>query len=71
MALDGPKDDDKTFENKGLTFVINNDLFEKVRPVTVEYVSTPMGAGFRIASNLAAADSCGSSCSTKSSCNCG
>ena len=72
MALDGPNEEDKTFEEKGLTFVINTDLYEKVKPVTVEFVSTPMGAGFKIASNLAtSAGGCGTSCDTNSSCNCG
>ena len=71
MALDGPKDDDETFHDNGLTFVMNSQLYQDVKPVTVEYVSTPMGAGFRISSNmLSAGGSCGSSCSTNNACSC-
>ncbi len=70
MALDGPKDDDETFDEKGLTFVMNSQLYEQAKPVNVDYVESPMGAGFRISSNLSSGDSCGSSCSTNSSCSC-
>jgi Fe-S cluster assembly iron-binding protein IscA len=70
MALDGAKEDDETFEDQGLTFVMESALYEKVKPVTVEYVSTPMGAGFQIASSLAKTQACGSSCSTNNACSC-
>ncbi len=71
MALDGPKDDDTTFDDRGLTFVINSMLLEQAKPVNIDYVTTPMGAGFQISSNLASGGSCGSSCSTDSSSSCG
>jgi Fe-S cluster assembly iron-binding protein IscA len=70
MALDGPKEDDETFNDNGLTFVMNSKLYQDVKPVTVDYVSSPMGAGFRISSNMSSGESCGSSCSTNNSCSC-
>ncbi len=70
MALDGPKEDDETFNENGLTFVMNSQLYRDVKPVTVDYVSTAMGAGFRISSNMSSAGSCGSSCGTGNTCNC-
>ena len=68
MALDGPNQEDKTFSDQGITFVIDNRLYEQVKPINIDYVNSPMGAGFQIASNLNAASSgcnagsCGSGC---------
>jgi Fe-S cluster assembly iron-binding protein IscA len=63
MALDGPKDGDQTFDDKGLTFVMESELYDKVKPVTVEFITSSMGTGFRISSSLASGGACGSSCS--------
>jgi Fe-S cluster assembly iron-binding protein IscA len=40
--------------------MVNKDLLERVKPITVDYVETPMGAGFHISSSLKADKSCGS-----------
>jgi len=69
MALDGPNAEDKTFSDQGLTFVVNTRLYEQVKPINVDYVNSPMGAGFKITSNLAAASGC-SSGSCGSGCGC-
>ena len=66
MALDGPKDDDETFDDKGLSFVMNSQLYEKVKPINIDYVMTSMGSGFQISSSLVSGGSCGSACSTGS-----
>lgn len=71
MALDGPKEDDETFNDNGITYVINSQLFEQVKPVNVDYIDTPMGAGFKISANLASGGSCGTSCSCGGSCGSG
>ncbi len=68
MALDEPKDDDQVFEMNDLTYIINKDLFEQVKPINVDFVETPMGSGFSIQSNLNAGASCGSSCGSSCSC---
>jgi Fe-S cluster assembly iron-binding protein IscA len=61
MALDGPKEDDEVFKEDGNTFIINKQLFEEVNPVTVDFVSTPEGGGFKISSKLTEENkSCGS-----------
>lgn len=57
MALDGPNAEDKTFSDQGITFVINSQLYEQVKPINIDYVNSPMGSGFQIASNLNAASS--------------
>ena len=59
MALDEPQEDDKVFEESGITYAINKDLYEQVKPINVDYVQTPRGSGYKITSNLAP-NSCGS-----------
>ncbi len=63
MALDEPQEDDEVFKEKGLTFMINKDLLDEVKPIKVDYVETPRGSGYYITANLGTLG-CGSgSCS--------
>ena len=65
LALDELKEDDKSFTDRGLTFVVEKEFYEKIKPIKVDYVETPMGAGFNISSNMQKPKStCGSSCSS-------
>jgi iron-sulfur cluster assembly protein len=63
MALDELRDEDHTFDDKGISYVIEKNLFEQVKPIKVDYVTTPMGAGFNITSSMGMGGSCGQSCS--------
>lgn len=63
MALDEPRDGDEVFSDKGLKYVIEKDLFERVKPLRVDYVNSPLGSGFSIVSNLQMGAACGTSCS--------
>lgn len=63
MALDESKSDDEIFEDRGITFLIEKTLFERVKPITVDFVTTPRGSGFKLTSNLEEGGACGSSCS--------
>jgi Fe-S cluster assembly iron-binding protein IscA len=65
MALDEPKDGDQTFEYDGITYMIETPLFEKAKPIKVDYITTPRGSGFSISSNLPKDQStaCGGGCS--------
>ncbi len=58
MALDEPKDDDQIFEESGVKYLINKQLFEQVKPVKIEYVETARGAGYRVSANLAKRNGC-------------
>ena len=60
MALDEPKDDDEIMKNNGITFLVNKQLFEQVKPVKVDFVESAYGSGFSIVSGLAKGESCGS-----------
>jgi Fe-S cluster assembly iron-binding protein IscA len=63
MALDESTTNDEVFEDQGIQFLVEKTLFEKVKPITVDFITTPMGAGFRLTSNLSQESACGSSCS--------
>ena len=63
MALDGPQGDDEVFDDDGITYVIDRQLFERVKPIRLDFVSSVMGSGFSISSSIPARSSSGSSCS--------
>lgn len=63
MALDESTTDDEVFEDQGVTFVIEKELFEKAKPIAIEFVDTPRGSGFKLTSSLSSQSGCGSSCS--------
>lgn len=62
MALDEPQETDVTYTNDNVTFTIEKDLFEKAKPIRVDFVESAEGSGFTLASKLAAGGGCGSSC---------
>jgi len=64
MALDEPRDDDETFKDNGVTYLIEKSLFEKAKPINVDFVDTAMGSSFSITSGMSQGASCGSSCSS-------
>ena len=59
MALDESRDEDEIFDDKGLTYVIEKELFDRVSPIKVDYVDTPFGSGLSISSRIGRPDSCG------------
>jgi iron-sulfur cluster assembly protein len=63
MVLDEPKEADEVFDDRGLKYIIEKNLYDQVKPLKVDYVSTPMGSGFSISSSMQAQSGCGSSCS--------
>ncbi|PKN06455.1 MAG: hypothetical protein CVU72_04385 [Deltaproteobacteria bacterium HGW-Deltaproteobacteria-7] len=64
MALDEPGKEDEVFEEKGTKFIIDKDVFNQAKPINVDFIETPQGAGFKLTSALSAAGgACGSGCS--------
>jgi len=59
MALDESNESDETFKINGLIFMIDKELLEMVKPVKIDFIETPGGAGYIIESSLKAADGCG------------
>jgi iron-sulfur cluster assembly protein len=52
MALDEPQQNDATFTDQEITFVIEKDLFDQAKPILVDYVESAQGAGFALTSSL-------------------
>ena len=63
MALDELRDEDEVFEEEDIKYVVDKNLLNQVKPIEVDDVSSAMGAGFSITSNLAMGSGCGSGCS--------
>ena len=61
MSLDEAKETDKVFEEDCITFVIDEQLFDQVQPINIDFITTDRGSGFSIISRLSG-DSCGGSC---------
>jgi Fe-S cluster assembly iron-binding protein IscA len=69
MALDEPKDDDEVVVNNGITYMINKQLLDQVKPVSVDFTESPHGgAGFAINSSLKKGGGCGTSAAGSCSC---
>ena len=64
MALDEPKDDDEIIKDNKISYLINKELLEKAKPISVDFVKSAMGSGFSLSSGLQTEGGCGSSCST-------
>ena len=60
LVLDEPGDEDTVFTEIGVTFMVNNNLLERVKPIKIDFLDSPMGSGFRITSNLKGNRDCGS-----------
>jgi len=63
MALDESTTGDEVFEDRGVKFLVEKALFEKVKPIDVDFIETPRGGGFKLNSSLSQQSACGSSCS--------
>jgi Fe-S cluster assembly iron-binding protein IscA len=63
MALDELREEDEVFDDSGITYVVDKNLLNQIKPIKVDYVNSAMGAGFSITSNMSAGGGCGSSCS--------
>jgi len=62
IALDEPRDRDVIFKDRGITYVISKDLYEKSRPIRVDFEISARGSGLKISSELKDAGGCGSTC---------
>jgi len=60
MALDEPKENDEVIKDNGVTYIIEKDLYEKVKPIAIDFIESEMGSGFSITSAMAIGSSCGS-----------
>ena len=52
MALDEQKENDEVFTVKDVTFLVENKLFERVKPIRIGYTHSTLGSGFTLKSEL-------------------
>ena len=52
LALDEPGEDDRVFTLEGITYTVNKDLFERVKPIKIDFIEKLGAGGFFIFSNL-------------------
>ncbi len=52
MALDEKKEDDEVFTERGVTFIIEKALFERVKPIRIGYTHSTLGSAYTLESEL-------------------
>jgi Fe-S cluster assembly iron-binding protein IscA len=68
LALDEPKETDKTFEASSIKYIIDSDLMARTGEVTIDFVDSGYQSGFSISSAKPVAG--GGGCSAGGSCSC-
>ncbi|HHD63881.1 MAG TPA: hypothetical protein ENK96_05875 [Desulfobulbaceae bacterium] len=69
MALDEPKDNDKTFEEDSLTFLVEEDLLSSCGAIKVDFIEAGYRSGFSITSaNPIGGGGCSSGSCSSGSC---
>ena len=63
MVLDELKDTDEVFKVNGFTMLVDKDLHEQIKSVSVDYVNYGVGSGFKLTSEVPVGGGCSSSCS--------
>jgi Fe-S cluster assembly iron-binding protein IscA len=58
MALDEPKDNDMTFTDRKINYIIEKELFDKAKPIQIDFVESISGSGFKLTSSLPASGGC-------------
>ena len=52
MALDEQKEDDNVFTERGVTFLVEKALFNRVKPISIDYTHSTFGPGYMLKSAL-------------------
>jgi len=52
MAIDEQKPDDEAIVDRGVTFLVEKALLEKVKPIRIGYTHSTLGLGYTIESEL-------------------
>ena len=51
------------FDAMGLTYIIEKEFYNTIKPVKIDFVKSSLGSGFSISSSMQKSNSCGGSCS--------
>lgn len=65
MVLDEPKETDNVYQVNGFTMLVDKNLMETTKEITVDYVNYAMGSGFKLTSTVpvGGGGGCGTTCS--------
>ena len=67
LALDEPKNNDKTYDESDIKFLVDNDLMKNCGDIKLDFNDAGYQSGFLISSTIAlGGGGCGSSCSSGS-----
>ena len=69
MALDEPKENDETYDNDDVKFLVDNELMKNCGDIKVDYTEAGYRSGFAISSTIpvnAGGGGCGGSCDSGS-----
>ena len=58
LALDEPQENDLIFTEQGIMFVIEKALFERAKPILIEFMEGISQIGFQITSSLPVGGGC-------------
>jgi len=61
MALNEPLENDEIIKDNGISYLIDKELLDQAKPISVDFVESAFGSGFSISSKLS---TCGASCGT-------
>jgi HesB-like selenoprotein len=68
MAMDEPNVNDEVIKDNNITYLIDKELYNNIKPINIDFIDSDMGSGFSITSKLSEGDSCGSCGSGCGSC---
>ncbi len=51
LALDEPTEKDEVLEEDGITYIIDKRLFDRVKPLRIEFIQDAAGARFEVTHN--------------------
>jgi Fe-S cluster assembly iron-binding protein IscA len=58
MALDEQQDNDITFTDRNMNYIIEKELFDKAKPIRIAFEESLLGSGFQLTSSLPAGGGC-------------
>ena len=62
MSLGEQTSEDEEITEKGIKFIIDKKILEQAKPISVDYIESACGSGFKLTSAFTPAEGCGSSC---------
>lgn len=58
MTLDEPQDGDIKFTDRKIKYIVEKELFDKAKPIRIDFEESIRGSGFKLTSSLPAGGGC-------------